>query len=166
MTTSTRAPAAPTVVDFETRLAIADAAMNVRLAEASAAIEVNTAHIPIDPIPHVDAAPIVTPPTLPCPYRTTIATVLWQARNHLQDRGWCTGALRDEQGAVCLMGAIRAAAPSPDAEASALSVLLDAIKRDFPETESVPRFNDGRANSFLAFRYLDHAAQLAHNRNL
>ncbi|MGW0577734.1 DUF6197 family protein [Streptomyces sp. NPDC002920] len=165
MTVQTAARAAAPALDFETRLALAEAAMNVRLADASAAIEVNTAHIPIDPIPHVDAAPILAPAVAPCPYRTTIATLLWRARNILEVRGWCTGALRDEQGAVCLMGALRAATPSPSLESDALAVLLEAIRRDFPEAESVPRFNDGRANSFLAFRYLDRAADLAHARN-
>jgi len=166
VTVQTATRAATPALDFETRLALADAAMNVRLANASAAIEVNTAHIPIDPIPHVDAAPIIVPPATPCPYRTTIATTLWRARNILEDRGWCTGALRGEQGAVCLMGAVQAAAPGSSRADDALGVLLDAIRRDFPEAESVPHWNDHRATGFLAFRYLDRAADLAHTRNL
>ncbi|MGW2048583.1 DUF6197 family protein [Streptomyces sp. NPDC001858] len=160
--TATPAPA----VDLETRLALAEAAMNVSLANASAAIEINTAHIPIDPIPHVDAALLITPAASPCPYRTTVATALWRARNQLAARGWCTGALRDEQGAICLMGAIRATAPSGSLADTAMAVLLEAIRRDFPHVDSVPAWNDTRATPHLADRYLDRAAELAHARNL
>ncbi|MGW0920113.1 DUF6197 family protein [Streptomyces sp. NPDC002755] len=165
MTKTCAATTAPTV-DLDTRLALAEAAMNVRLSNASAAIEVNTAHIPIDPIPRVDAAPLLAPATSPCPYRTTVATTLWRARNHLADRGWCTGALRDEQGAICLMGAIRVAAPSGRLADNAMDVLLEAIRRDFPRAVSVPAWNDSRATPHLADRYLDRAAELAHARNL
>jgi hypothetical protein len=165
--TATLAPAAaPTVLDLDARLALADAAMNVRLANASAAIEVNTAHIPIDPIPHVDAAPLLAPAVAPCPYPTPAAATLWQARNHLQDSGWCAGALRDEQGAACLLGALRIVAPSADVADDAAAVLLEAIRRDFPNAASVPAWNDQRATKHLADRYLDRAAELAHARNL
>ncbi|WP_405964824.1 hypothetical protein OG713_34815 [Streptomyces sp. NBC_00723] len=166
MTTQTATRPTTPVVDLETRLALADAAMNVRLANASAAIEVNTAHIPIDPIPHVDAAPLLAPAVAPCPYRTAVAAVLWRARNHLADRGWCIGALRDEQGAICLMGAIRAAAPGGSLADNAMSVLLEAIRRDFPRADSVPAWNDSRGTPYLADRYLDRAAELAHARGL
>ncbi|WP_245970585.1 DUF6197 family protein [Streptomyces rishiriensis] len=165
MTTAVLSPAAAPALDFETRLALAEAAMNVRLANASAAIEVNAAHIPIDPIPHVDAAPLRTPAIAPCPYPTPVAATLWRARNHLQNNGWCAGALRDEQGAVCLMGAIRAAASAGAAD-DAVTVLFEAIRRDFPDATSVPAWNDQRATLHLADRYLDRAAELAHARNL
>ncbi|MEU3613483.1 hypothetical protein ABZ725_14365 [Streptomyces sp. NPDC006872] len=165
--TAARTATAPApAVDLETRLALTEAAMNVRLANASAAIEINTAHIPIDPIPHIDAAPLLTPATSPCPYRTTVATALWRARNHLAARGWCTGALRDEQGAICLMEAIRVAAPSSSLADTAMSVLLEAIRRDFPDAVSVPAWNDRRATPHLADRYLDRAAELAHARGM
>ena len=90
MTATTLAPAAAPALDFETRLALADAAMNVRLANASAAIEVNTAHIPIDPIPHVDAAPILAPTPETSPYATPHATTQPPARNRLETGGWGT----------------------------------------------------------------------------
>jgi len=166
MTTSTLAPTAPAVVDLDTRLALADAAMNVRLADASAAIEVNIAHIAIDPIPHIDAALILTPAAKPNPYRTPVARLLWQAAQTLHSAGWCRDALTDEHGAVCLMGAIEAAAPGAGHTHDALAVLLEAIRRDFPHAESVPHWNDSRGTSFLAFRYLDQAAELAHARGI
>ena len=166
MTATTLAPAAAPALDFETRLALADAAMNVRLANASAAIEVNTAHIPIDPIPHVDAAPILAPTPETCPYATPLATTLHRARIRLETGGWCTGALRDEQGAACPLGAIRTEAGSRDQADDAAAVLLEAIRRDFPDAESVPAWNDSRATGWLAARYLDRAADLAHTRNL
>ncbi|MEH0552567.1 DUF6197 family protein [Streptomyces sp. B21-101] len=166
VTAATLTPAATPALDFETRLALADAAMNVRLANASAAIEVNTAHIPIDPIPHVDAAPLLAPASAPCPYPTPVAATLWRARNHLQNSGWCTGALRDKHGAACPMGALRTVAPGAGVADSAMAVLLEAIRRDFPDAASVPAWNDHRATGWLAARYLDRAAELAHARGL
>ena len=111
-------------------------------------------------------AATLAPAVAPCPYPTPAAATLWQARNHLQDSGWCTGALRDEQGAACLMEAIRATAPTGSLADSAMSVLLEAIRRDFPDAVSVPAWNDRRATPHLADRYLGRAAELAHARGI
>jgi hypothetical protein len=164
--TLTRA-AAPAVLDLDARLALTEAAMSVRLDEAAVAFEVRTAHLPAaDPISHIDAVPAVTPAVASCPYTTPIAATLHRARLRLEAGGWCTGALRDEQGAACLLGAIRAEAGSRGQADDAAAVLLEAIRRDFPDAESVPAWNDRRATTWLAGRYLDRAAELAHARGL
>jgi hypothetical protein len=167
MTTITRAPAtrAPALT-LDEKLALASLTMDDRIAQAGAAIAVNTAHIPA-----VDALSEITIPHLPqtavpCPYRTPIATILWQARQLLERRGWCQGARSNEAGAVCLEGAIQYAAPGSDQVWAALGLLLEAIRREFRDAQSVPQWNDEHGSSFLAFRFLDQAAQLASDRNL
>jgi hypothetical protein len=160
---ATRAP----VLTLDERLALAGLAMDDRLAQAAVAYEVNTAHLPAaDPIPHVDASPTLVPTLETCPYATPLAITLHRARIRLETGGWCTGALRDEQGAACPLGVIRIEAGSRDQADDAAAVLLEAIRRDFPDAESVPAWNDRRATGWLAARYLDRAAELAHARNL
>ncbi|MFJ9740838.1 hypothetical protein [Streptomyces sp. NPDC101166] len=169
MITQTRQTATPTVpvLDLDARLALIDAAMTVRLDQAAVEHEVRIAHLPgADPIPHIDAPPVLAPAAAPCPYSTPLARTLHRARVRLETGGWCTGALRDEEGAACLLGAVRAEAGSRDQADGAAAVLLEAIRRDFPHAESVPAWNDNRATPWLAARYLDRAAELAHNRNL
>jgi hypothetical protein len=165
MTTTISPPATrPPVLDLDARLALASLAMDDRITHAGLAVDVNSAHIAVDPLPEITMP--LPQPAAPCPYRTPIAITLWQARTHLEDRGWCTGALRDEQGAVCLMGAVHAVARSEKGAIDALALLLEAIRRDFPDAESVPRWNDRQRDPFLAFRYLDRGAELAHNRSI
>lgn len=170
MTTSTLAPATrapePTLT-LDERLALASLAMDDRLGQAAVAFEVNSAHIPAEPpveitIPHLPQTAV------PCPYRTPIAAILWQAGRILGERGWCKGALSDEQGAICPMEAIQLAAPGSDLVWPALSLVLEVIRREFRENDaqSVPHWNDQHGTSFMAFRFLDQAAQLAHDRNL
>jgi hypothetical protein len=74
--------------------------------------------------------------------------------------------MRGERGAVCLYGSIRAASTNPSHVAAAMSILLEAIRRDYPDAESVPRWNDRRGTPHLAARYLDRAAELANSRGL
>jgi hypothetical protein len=161
-TVTTAVPA----LDFDTRLALAGAAIDHRLAVAGLAVAVNTAHIDIEPAPIVDAPPVILRPTIPCPYSTPVAAALWKARQILDERGWCRGALADEQGAVCLMGAVEAAAPGGSRlYRDAIDVLLEAIRCDF-DAQSVAHWNDRLNDQFLAYRYLDQAAELAHNRSI
>jgi hypothetical protein len=164
MITPVLVPAAPAALDLETRLVLADAAMNVRLANASAAIEVNTAHIAIDPIPHVDAAPIL--PTPASPYSSPVAAVLHAALLRMEEGGWCAGAMRGEQQQTCPYGAIRAVTTDPSRVDDAMAILLEVIRRDFPDAESVPAWNDWHGTARLAARYLGRAAELANTRNL
>lgn len=158
---------APTRLDLEARLALAGAVMTARLDEAAVAFEVNTARIPgADPIPEITAPLRLTPTLAPCPYSTPIAATLHRARIRLEAGGWCREALRDQQGARCLIGAIQAEAPSRTAVGDACNVLLDAIRRDFPDADTIPSWNDAWRDQRVPLRYLDRAAELAHTRSL
>ncbi|MGM0361762.1 hypothetical protein ACNFRX_17345 [Streptomyces griseoaurantiacus] len=165
------APAAPPAeLTLEERLVLVNAAMTVRLDEAAVAYEVNTAHIPTDP---VDLADVVTGPldTQPAPlpdlYPTPVAAVLQRAHHRLLTGGWCKDVLVDEDGARCMLGAIRIEARGDSGlEASAASVLLDAIRRKFGDVDSVPGFNDAWANGRNPIRMVDQAAHLADARGL
>jgi hypothetical protein len=164
-TTSTTA--APVHLDLDARLAMVGAIMAERLDQAAVAFEVNTAHIPsADPIPEVAAPLPLTPTVAPCPYSTPVAGTLRRARVRLETGGWCTGQLRDEQGARCLIGAIRAAAGSRAEVDDACVLLLEAIRRDFTDAETIPSWNDSQTSPQPALLYLDRAAALAHARGL
>ncbi|MFL4904836.1 hypothetical protein ACJ6WF_17015 [Streptomyces sp. MMS24-I2-30] len=165
MTTTTRLPATrPPTLDLDDRLALASLAMDERLALAGLAVDVNSVHVPTDPLPEI-TIPNLPQPTAPCPYRTPLATTLWQARRILGERGWCRGALSDEQGAVCLMEAVQLAAPGSDLVHGSLRLLLEVIRREFRDAQSVPHWNDHHGTPFMAFRFLDQAVELAHTRN-
>ncbi|MGV9277706.1 DUF6197 family protein [Streptomyces griseosporeus] len=166
------APPAHPPASLEDRLAAVDARMTDRLKEAAAAVDVNTAlRVPdVDP---VDLADVVRVPAAVQPYRppvdlypTPVAAVLQRARQRLERDGWTTGALVDEDGARCLYGAIRAEATSAAAEADALAVLLEAIRRRFPGEDTVPSFNDSCSDPRTPLRVLGEAADLAHARGL
>jgi hypothetical protein len=158
--------AAPAELDLDARLALVGALMDERLALANIEFEVDTAHIPAaDPLPEVTAPPLITPGPVPCPYSTPLAVTLHWARIRLETSGWCTGQLRDEQGAACLIGAIRAEAPSRGQADDACAVLLEAIQRDFVDAETIPSWNDSQRGPRLVLLYLDRAAALAHSRN-
>lgn len=162
---TTTETAAPVELDLDARLALVGALMDERLAYANIAFEVDTAHLPAaDPIPAVVAPPLIEPAATPCPYATPVAAVLHRARIRLQTSGWCTGQLRDEQGAACLIGAIRAEAGSRDQADDACAVLLEAIRRDFADAETIPSWNDRQSSPRPALLYLDRAAALAHAR--
>nr|WP_223279797.1 hypothetical protein [Streptomyces sp. SDr-06] len=149
--------------------------MTLRLEEAAVAYEVNTAHIPATP---VDLADIITTPTAPVipelaplpepePYSTPVAALLQRAHHRLLTGGWCKDTLIDAQGARCLYGAIRVEAHGDSAlEASAVAVLMDAIRRQFGDVDSVPGFNDAWANGSVPIRMVDQAAGLADSRGL
>ncbi|MDQ1013500.1 DUF6197 family protein [Streptomyces afghaniensis] len=168
---TTAAPAPPTELSLEERLILIDAAMTVRLDEAKVAYEVNTAHIPTEP---VDLADVVTLPvdTEPAPlpelYPTPVAALLQRAHHRLLTGGWCKDALVDENGARCMLGAIRIEARGDRGlEADAAAVLLDAIRRRFGyDVDSVPSFNDAHGSAGVPLRMLDQAAHLADARGL
>lgn len=78
--------------------------------------------------------------------------------------GWCAGALTDDEGALCLIGAIRAeAGGDQDLATDASAILLDAVRRKFHD-ESVPVFNDRRRDGSVPARMLREAAGLADAR--
>lgn len=155
-------------LSLELRMEALSALMDHRLSEATAALDVNTAHLAVDP---VDLADVVRGPVdVPRPpvtlYPTPVAALLQRALTRLERDGWCKGAMVDEAGAVCLYGAIRAEAARSSLESAALSVLLDAIRRQFPDADSVPAFNDAHHGPRVVFRVLGQAADLAHARGL
>jgi hypothetical protein len=157
---------APVEPDLDARLAMVGALMTGRLDEAAVAFEVNTAHIPPTPLPEITAPLPLTPTAAPCPYNTPVAATLHRARLRLEIGGWCAGQLRDEQGAACLIGVIRSEAGSRGEADDACVLLLEAIRRDFPNAETVPSWNDARRDPRLPARYLERAAELAHARSL
>ncbi|MFF5475412.1 hypothetical protein [Streptomyces achromogenes] len=170
-TATAAAPAAPTELSLEERLTLIHTVMSARLDEAAVAYEVNTAHIPTEPF---DLADVVTGPVdtgpapLPEPYPTPVAALLQRAHHRLVTGGWCKDVLVDEDGARCMLGAIRAeAGGDSNLEASAVAVLLDAIRRQFGDhVDSVPSFNDVFATGRTPLRMVDQAAHLADARGL
>ncbi|MCT9094202.1 hypothetical protein N4G70_35985 [Streptomyces sp. ASQP_92] len=166
---TTLAAAPPAELSLEERMAFINAAMTVRLEEAAVAYEVNTAHIPIEPVDLADVVTVPLTPTLqpPTPYPTPVAALLQRAHHRLRTGGWCSGALVDEDGARCLYGAIHIEARSDQSvESRGFEVLMDAIRRQFGDVDSVPSFNDGFASGRIPMRMLDQAVGLADARGL
>lgn len=154
--TLTRTPAP--VVDIDTRLAIADAAMNVRLDHAQLAFDVNTAHLPtpvIDP-PETPILPALAPQTAPT--SSPLAAVYLGAIQVIRERGWTRGNLRDEQGAVCAVQAIRYAASTAGQADDACAHLLDVIQQEFTDAATVPAWNDQQSSAAPVIRILGTAA--------
>ncbi|QIP87618.1 hypothetical protein GLX30_30360 [Streptomyces sp. Tu 2975] len=156
MTTTLTPARVEVTVDLDTRLAIADAAMTLRLEQAQLQFDVNTAHLP-EPV--VDFVTPILPVVEPAPAVSPLADVLHRARTILQERGWTRGGLRDEQGAVCAVGAIRAAAHNRGQADEACAVLLDAIQREFASAETVPSWNDQQTSATPVIRILGIAAE-------
>ncbi|MFD3679161.1 hypothetical protein, partial [Streptomyces sp. NPDC058613] len=166
-TTQTAAP--PAELSLEERMAFINAVMTVRLEEAAVAYEVNTAHIPTEPVDLADVLTVPLTPTLqpPTPYPTPVAALLQRAHHRLLTGGWCSGALVDAEGARCLYGAIHAEARGDQSlESRGLEVLMDGIRRKFTDVDSVPSFNDVHSSGRVPMRMLDQAADLAHTRGL
>ncbi|MEU6300025.1 DUF6197 family protein [Streptomyces erythrochromogenes] len=164
-----RTSAPPAELSLEARMAATEAAMTVRLEEAAVAYEVNTAHIPTEPVDLADVVTLPLTPTLqpPTPYPTPVAALLQRAHHRLLTGGWCSGALVDEFGARCLYGAIHIEARGDQSlESRGLEVLRDAIRRQFTHVDSVPSFNDAHRSGRVPMRMLDQAADLAHARGL
>lgn len=157
-------------LSLDARLAAVEAAMTVRLDEAAVAHEVRTAHIDTKPVDLADVITVPLTPTLqpqPLP-ATPVAALLERARARMETDGWCAGALTDESGAVCLLGAIRKEAGGDRGlEADAASVVLDAIRRRFgDDVDSVPSFNDAHASARIPVRMLGEAASIADAQGL
>ncbi|MFJ1536387.1 hypothetical protein ACIOFV_50290 [Streptomyces mirabilis] len=166
----TEASEAPPL-SLEDRLVAVDALMTDRLKMAAAAVDVNTA-VRVDVPQPVDLADVVrVPEMLPRDavdlYPTRVAALLQRAQARMEADGWCSGATVDQDGARCLYGAIRAeAAGSRDDTADALAILREAIRRRFPDADTVPSFNDAQHGPRVPVRLLGEAATLAHARNL
>ncbi|UXY40512.1 DUF6197 family protein [Streptomyces albidocamelliae] len=165
----TTAPAGQPLT-LEARLAAREADMTLRLEAAAIAHEVNTAHLALDP---VDLADIIIVPDAPAPpppaaYTTPVAALLERAQHRMRSAGWCAGALTDDEGRVCILGAIRAEAGGDRAlEADATTVVLDSIRRRFGDhVPSVPAFNDAHGSGRTPILMVGEAARLADARCL
>lgn len=156
---------APTTLDLDARMALALAVMDERCTIAALAVDINTAHIPADQ-PEFTAPLRLTPTLAPSPYTTPIAGTLHRARQRLEADGWTTGAVRDQQGARCPIGAIRAVAASRREADDACVLLLEAIQRDFADADTIPSWNDQQNGPRFPLLYLGRAADLAHARGL
>ncbi|MFC9268953.1 hypothetical protein ACFTXJ_14420 [Streptomyces zhihengii] len=135
------APAA--TVDLDTRLALASTAMDVLFDQALLRLAVSTAHLP-DTAPVELVAPPAEAPVVPEPQPAVspLAAVFRGALRILGERGWARGALRDDQGAVCAVAAIRAATGSDRGLADdACAALLAVIQQRFV-ADTLPSWND------------------------
>ncbi|MFE9736115.1 hypothetical protein ACFYO9_37315 [Streptomyces sp. NPDC005863] len=160
-----RQAADPTELDLDSRLALTDAGMTARLAQAAVAFEVNTAHIPTEPPPELTGPLPFTPTLQPTPDSTPIVGLLQRARQRLQQDGWCRDALYDEKGAVCPIRAIRLEARGNRRLADdACVLLLEAIQRDFTWAQTIPSWNARQPEAAPVLLAFDRAAQLADTR--
>jgi hypothetical protein len=134
--------------------------MDERLDEASVAFEVNIAHIPSELVVEL-VLPLTVPAADPLqPYTTPIAAVLQRALARLRTGGWCAEHW-DEQGAVCLVRAIRTEAGGGTLGGQACAFLLDVIRAEFGPWETVPSWNDAQVGPAAPLRVLGQAAEQA-----
>lgn len=162
---TTPAPA----LSLEARMAAVDAAMTIRLEMASLANDINTAHIATEPTDLADIirGPVDTPRTPVDLYPTPVAALLQRAHRRLTDEGWCGHAPTSAQGANCLQSAIyKEARGDYGLAAEGLDVLMDAIRRQFTNADSVPGFNDAWGRSTVPLRLLGAAASAADTRGI
>ncbi|MFF4442850.1 hypothetical protein [Streptomyces sp. NPDC001621] len=155
---------------LEARLAAREADMTLRLGAAAIAHEVNTAHLAPDP---VDLADIITVPDAPAPpppptYTTPVAALLERAQHPMQSAGCCADARTDDEGRVCVLGAIRAEASGDRAlEADAAAVVLNSIRRRFgDDVPSVATFDDAHGSGSAPIHILGEAGRIADARGL
>lgn len=179
MTTTLYAPASPPrpaePLTLDERITFTSYLMSVRLAEASVAFEVRTAHIAgADPIPDVPAVRPLTPTLAPAPqpslYSTPMADLLDRARNYIATRGLLRGNLRDEndvEGARCPIGALRyEAGANRHLADDACVLLLDVIQAEFSDAETIPSWVDAQTSPAPVLACMNRAAELAHTRSL
>ncbi|MFF7411644.1 DUF6197 family protein [Streptomyces lydicus] len=154
--TRTPAPATAPALSFDERLALAALAVDARI---------NT--VPLD-LADVIRGPVETPaaPVLQ-PYRTPMAALLHRAQTRLLADGWCPDRLRDEQGALCMIGAIRAEAGSRREADDACTFLLDIVRDEFdPTAETIASWNCRQRDGHMPARILGHAASRADARGI
>lgn len=168
MTTPTIAPASPPtaapVLDFETRLALRLADMEVRCRDAVLAVDINSSHIAVA-APEFTAPLPLTPTLAPSPQTMPIAGLLQRARQRIVTDGWCRDAIFNEAGAICPIRAIRLEAHGDRRLADdACVLLLESIERSFPEANTIPSWNAGQTSADPVLLQFDQAAQLAHAR--
>lgn len=152
---------APAELDFDARLALRDAEMTVRLESAGARLAVDAT----TPETVVDLADVVgVPVELPAParYSTPVAALLQRAHARLINGGWCKGYSVDGQGATCLAWAIhREARGDVGLEVAGLNHLLDQIRAEFGQWDTVASWNDNQRDGRTPIRILGEAANTA-----
>ncbi|MGA4875855.1 DUF6197 family protein [Streptomyces lydicamycinicus] len=138
-----------------------------RLALAALAVDARIDTRPLD-LADVIRGPVDTPTApAPQPYRTPIAGLFHRAQTRLLRDGWCADRLRDEQGARCLVGAIRAEAGSRGEADDACTLLLDIVRSEFdPTAETIASWNDRQRDGHMPARILGHAASRADARGI
>ncbi|MFE9382359.1 hypothetical protein ACFYMO_03845 [Streptomyces sp. NPDC007025] len=158
MTAATLAPAVAPAgeLDLETRMAMADAAMTVRLDEAALAHAVNTAHLDTPTVPHL---PVDTQPAVE---QTPVAALLQRARARILRDGWCRDAAHNSGGGMCLAEAIRAEARTHADEGEARLLLRRALGGGDP----IPEQNRRLASTAHAAAVLAQAATSAADRGI
>ncbi|UNZ20611.1 hypothetical protein [Streptomyces sp. 891-h] len=159
MTAATLAPVAAPVgeLDLETRMAMADAAVIVRLDRAALAHAVNTAHLPDSPtLPHLPVD------TQSAAEQNPVAALLHRARARILRDGWCRGAAHNSGGGMCLLEAIHVEARSHAEEGEARLLLRRALGGGDP----IPEQNRRLTNTAHAAAILAAAADLATQRGL
>lgn len=152
--TLTRHPLAepPTL---EERMALTSLAMDDRLNTAGVEASIRAAG---HDIPEILVDPLSATPDS---YGTPVAAVLQQAHRLMLTRGWCRRWLTGADGAVCLLGAIRAAGGGGGHQDRAEELLLELVRREFPDAATVSGWNDGQRTGRPALRMLDRAARHA-----
>ncbi|MEE4419537.1 DUF6197 family protein [Streptomyces bugieae] len=138
-----------------------------RLALAALAVDARINTEPLD-LADVIRSPVDAPTApVPQPYRTPIAALFHRAHTRLLRDGWCSDRLRDEQGARCMIGAIRAEAGSRSAADDACIFLLDIVRNEFdPTAETIASWNDRQRDGHMPARILGHAASRADARGI
>lgn len=157
----------PETLDLDAWLAAVDAAMTIRLEDAALRLAVDSAYTE-QPAALVDVvqAPVAMPTVTEPEYTTPIAALLQRAEQHMRTAGWCRDTIRDDAGAVCLLGSIEAVAPYGSLYRAAADVLLAAIRQEHPGAESVPSFNNSQTTPAVPLRALHAAAELAHTHRI
>lgn len=155
MPTTTQAPSrkeAPPL-DFDERLRLAALAVDARIDTR-----------PLD-LADVIRTPVVEPEPAAAPSLAPLADVLRRAHGRILRDGWTTGHCRGRR-AMCAYEAIRAEAASPTQAADATAVLLDTIRREFPDAATVPAWNDEQRHPSTVLRMLDMAARDAEQHGI
>lgn len=144
-------------LDLDARLAAVDAAMTVRLEEAALGWQVNTAHLPAEPV--VEHLPV---DTQPADDTSPVAALLQRARQRILRDGWAQGATRNGTGGMCLLEAIHTEARSHRDEGEARILLRRALGGADP----VPEMNRRLASTHQAAQVLAQAAAMAERSGL
>ncbi|MEU3903298.1 hypothetical protein AB0F20_05715 [Streptomyces goshikiensis] len=140
--------AAAPALTLDERLALTSLAMDGRLDGAGIRYDVRIAPIEIpeilvDPQPATRAAP------------ATAGEVLVEAARLITERGWGQRWLTGPDGAICARGAIRIAAGGEGPLADqAEAILLDRIRRQFPDAISIGSWNDAQSGPGPVLRML------------